>query len=158
MCILGSDALQCPRRLGHFEAMTRSQPFSRRRVFFNVTNKFRLSYVVPNGPINNIPTLVQIMAWRRPGDKPLSEPMKFRLPTHICVARLQRLKSRVYDSVISGDNRSISDVSTEHFPHEKKRKYYGNITHISHIFLNWGYINCEHSGHLHGGAYNWTAW
>ena len=30
---------------------------------------------VPNGPINNIPALVQIMAWRRPGDKPLSEPM-----------------------------------------------------------------------------------
>ena len=26
-------------------------------------------------PINNIPPLVQIMAWRRPGDKPLSEPM-----------------------------------------------------------------------------------
>ena len=26
-------------------------------------------------PINNIPALVQIMAWRRPGDKPLSEPM-----------------------------------------------------------------------------------
>ena len=25
--------------------------------------------------INNIPALVQIMAWRRPGDKPLSEPM-----------------------------------------------------------------------------------
>ena len=32
---------------------------------------------VPNGliKINNIPALVQIMAWRRPGDKPLSEPM-----------------------------------------------------------------------------------
>ena len=29
----------------------------------------------PQGPINNIPALVQIMAWRRPGDKPLSEPM-----------------------------------------------------------------------------------
>ena len=28
---------------------------------------------VPKGPINNIPALVQIMAWRRPGDKPLSE-------------------------------------------------------------------------------------
>ena len=27
-------------------------------------------------PINNIPALVQIMAWRRPGDKPLSEPMR----------------------------------------------------------------------------------
>ena len=28
-----------------------------------------------NGPFNNIPALVQIMAWCRPGDKPLSEPM-----------------------------------------------------------------------------------
>ena len=24
---------------------------------------------VPKGPINNIPALAQIMAWRRPGDK-----------------------------------------------------------------------------------------
>ena len=30
---------------------------------------------VPEGPINNISALVQIMAWRRIGDKPLSEPM-----------------------------------------------------------------------------------
>ena len=30
---------------------------------------------VPEGPNNNIPALVQIMAWRRSGDKPLSEPM-----------------------------------------------------------------------------------
>ena len=30
---------------------------------------------VSKGPINNIPALVQIMAWRRPGDKPLSEQM-----------------------------------------------------------------------------------
>ena len=29
------------------------------------------------------------MAWRRPGDKPLSEPMMVRLPTHICVTRPQ---------------------------------------------------------------------
>ena len=27
------------------------------------------------GPINKIPLLVQIMAWHRPGDKPLSQPM-----------------------------------------------------------------------------------
>ena len=43
----------------------------------------------PRGPINNIPTLVQVMAWRRPGDKPLSEPMMVRFPTHICVTRPQ---------------------------------------------------------------------
>ena len=36
---------------------------------------------VPKGPINNIPALVQIMAWRRSGNKPLSEP--------ICVTRPQ---------------------------------------------------------------------
>ena len=48
---------------------------------------------VPKGPINNIPALVQIMAWRRPGDKPLSEPMMVSLPTHICVTRPQWVKS-----------------------------------------------------------------
>ena len=30
---------------------------------------------IPRGPINNIPALVQMMAWCLPGDKPLSEPM-----------------------------------------------------------------------------------
>ena len=30
---------------------------------------------VPKGPTDNNPVLVQLMAWRRPGDKPLSEPM-----------------------------------------------------------------------------------
>ena len=44
---------------------------------------------IPKCPINNIPALVQIMAWRRPGDKPLSEPMMVSLQTHICVTRSQ---------------------------------------------------------------------
>ena len=48
--------------------------------------------LVPQGPINNIPALVQIMAWRRLGDKPLSGPMMVRLPTHICVTRPQWVK------------------------------------------------------------------
>ena len=33
--------------------------------------------------------LVHIMAWRRPGDKPLFESMMVSLPTHICVTRPQ---------------------------------------------------------------------
>ena len=40
-------------------------------------------------PINNIPALVQIMAWRRPGDKPLSEAIMVSLLTHVCVTRPQ---------------------------------------------------------------------
>ena len=47
---------------------------------------------VPKGLINNIPALVQIMAWRRPGNKPLSEPMMVSLLTHICVTRPQWVK------------------------------------------------------------------
>ena len=43
------------------------------------------------GPIKNIPASVQIMAWRRPGDKQLSEPMMVRLPTHMRVTRPQSI-------------------------------------------------------------------
>ena len=53
-------------------------------ISINISLKF-----VSRGSINDIPTLVQEMAWRRPGDKPLSEPMMVRLPTHICVTRPQ---------------------------------------------------------------------
>ena len=55
-----------------------------------ISLKISLKYV-PKGPINNIPSLVQIMAWRRPGDKPLSEPMMVSLLTHICVTQPQRV-------------------------------------------------------------------
>ena len=48
--------------------------------------------LVPKGPIDNIPALVQIMAWRSPGDKPLSAPMLVSLPTHKCVTRPQWVK------------------------------------------------------------------
>ena len=47
---------------------------------------------VLKGQISKIPPLVQIMAWRRPGDKPLSEPMMVCLLTHICVTRPQWVK------------------------------------------------------------------
>ena len=57
------------------------------RISIKISLKF-----VPKGPINNIPALVQIMAWRRPGDKPLSEPMVVSLPTHMCITRPQWIK------------------------------------------------------------------
>ena len=50
--------------------------------------KISLKFVT-KGQIDYIPALVQIIAWRRPGDKPLSEPMMVRLSTHICVTRPQ---------------------------------------------------------------------
>ena len=53
-----------------------------------ISNKISLKFV-PKVPINNIQALVQIMAWSRSGDKPLSEPMMDSLLTHICVTRPQ---------------------------------------------------------------------
>ena len=58
------------------------------RISLKISLKF-----VPKVRINTIPALVQIMAWRRPGDKPLSEPMMVSLLTHICVTRPQLFKS-----------------------------------------------------------------
>ena len=49
---------------------------------------------VPKVPNNNTTALVQIMAWRRPGDKPLSEPVMVSLLTHICVTRPQWVNDR----------------------------------------------------------------
>ena len=56
------------------------------RISIKISLKF-----VPKGPINNKPILVQILPWRRSGDKPLSEPMMVSLLTHICVTRPQRV-------------------------------------------------------------------
>ena len=56
-------------------------------IFTKISLKF-----IAKGPINNIPALVQVMAWRGPGNKPLSEAMMARLLTHICVVRPQWVK------------------------------------------------------------------
>ena len=67
-----------------------SQTF--KRIFLNENVEISIEIsgkFVPKGPINNNPALVQLMAWRRSGDKPLSEQMMDRLPTHICVTRPQ---------------------------------------------------------------------
>ena len=49
---------------------------------------------VPRVGINNIPALVLIMAWCRPGAKAVSEPLMASLLTNICVTRPQWVKSK----------------------------------------------------------------
>ena len=65
------------------------------RISINISLKF-----VPKVPINNIPALVQILAWRRSGDKPLSEPMMVNLLTHICITRPQWVNLRSLEDVV----------------------------------------------------------
>ena len=52
-------------------------------------------HFVPKHPSDNIAALVQIMVWRHPGDKPLSEPMMVSLPKHICIIGPQEVKTPI---------------------------------------------------------------
>ena len=75
--------------MGNISQTTFSSYFFSENVWVSIeiSRKF-----VPNGQINNIPSLFQIMALRRPRNKPLSEPMMVSFPTHICVTRSQCVK------------------------------------------------------------------
>ena len=65
-------------------------------ISINLSPKF-----VPKGQVNDISASVQIMAWCRPGDKPLSETVMVSLLTHICVSRPQWVK------MLNGQHRQI---------------------------------------------------
>ena len=76
-----------PRQNGrHFPDAIFKGIFLNENVWISI--KISLKFV-PMGQINNISALVQIMAWRRPGDMPLPEPMMVTLLTHIYVTRPQ---------------------------------------------------------------------
>ena len=72
-----------------------------KRIFFNENICISIQMAlkaVPKDPINNIPALAQIMAWRRPGDNPLSKPMMVSLLMHTCVTPPQWVKWRTDDN------------------------------------------------------------
>ena len=74
-----------------------------KRIFLNQNVRIPINIsleFVPKGPINNILALVQIIAWRRPGDKPLSETMLVSLLTHICVTRPQWINPQAPDEFV----------------------------------------------------------
>ena len=100
---------------------TFSNGFSWKKMF-EFWLKFHRS-LFPRVQLTNIPALVQIMAWRRPGDKPLYEPMLVKLPTHICVTRPQWVIK--WDHVIPD-----SDISRNH-----------SITFICH----WPFISTRNN-------------
>ena len=79
----------------HIEAKTKWLPFHRQRFQMHCLNEnvkiwiqISLKFVL-KGLITIIPALVWIMAWHRPGNKPLSELMMVKSLTHIYVTRPQ---------------------------------------------------------------------
>ena len=53
-----------------------------------ISIKFSLKFL-PRRSFNNIPVMIQIMTWRPPDDKSISEPIMVSLLTHICVITTQ---------------------------------------------------------------------
>ena len=96
-----------------------------KRIFLNenirISIKISLKFV-PKGLINNIPALVLIMAWCRPGDKPLSEPMMVRSLAHICVTRPQWVNIQNYS------------------PYFIWNPYDNVSNHITPTHLNWNLV------------------
>ena len=87
---------------------------------------------VCKGLINKTPALDHIMAWRRPGDKPLSEPMMVSLLTHICVTRPQWIKGQVFLDEI----KKLTSLDLLHKSHNAR--YCNKNMHIcAHFCYKW---------------------
>ena len=127
--LLNESHYKCPVRCTSFQALTSINTLRPRRsrrhfaddsfrcIFFYenvwISIKTSLKYIA-KGPIINIPALVQIMAWRGPCDKPLSEPMLFSLLTHICVARPQWVNSIALGAFIGFPKDNNHCIKTVH--------------------------------------------
>ena len=98
---------------------------------------------VPMVRINNIPALVQIMAWRRIGDKPLSEPMMVNLLTHI--PRPQWVKLTKCPRIITHKTRCH-----EHIRHHRFRQYLVACTAPNQcLYQCWYIINSTSLNEFH---------
>ena len=96
---------------------------------------------VPKGQINIIPTFVQIMAWRRLGDKPLSEQMMVSILTHICVTRPQwvKIKGQGLLSISHEVHYNLSETMFLTIGFEQNDGHFAD--EIFKIFLIWIWIN-----------------
>ena len=88
LCIVGYlfNSLRPRRNRHHFADNIFKCIFLNENVWILLKSSLKFA---PRGPIIDYPALVQIMAWRRPGHKPLSEPMMVRLLMHICITKPQ---------------------------------------------------------------------
>ena len=100
-----------------------------------ISIKISLKFV-PKGTINNNPALVQIMAWRRPGHKPISETMMVSLLAQICVAWPQWVNLAVSLVQVTGSCFINASRAYQSF----LRKY--TTTEITFMIgiLNWNFV------------------
>ena len=96
--------------------------------------------------INNIPALVKIMAWRGPGNTPLSEPMMVSLLTHICVTWPQWVnRSFIHSVVYQGKHQSSmtlvlcagKPLLTSRFPAQR-------ASNAENVYMLWLPLDLSH--------------
>ena len=113
-------------------------------LYENVWLSLKISLkVVPKVRIINISALVQVMAWCRPGEKSLSEPVVVSVLTYICGNRPQWVNGHVFHI----NTASIDELGTQ-IPRPfsemdfcKKEKFYLYIHsfHNIHSSVHWGH-------------------
>ena len=91
------------------------------------------------------------MAWRRPGDKPLSEPMLLSLPTHICVTQPQWVKE-VYPSLAKPSFKFSGSLA--------QKSWVNSLSKISHrlVMCDWWHpmIWCALEDLVHSEGWTWN--
>ena len=82
-----------PRKIAVISQVTYSNQIKSNQIKSNQKSNHKISLkFVPYIQINNITALIQIMAWHRSGNKPLSASMMVSLLMHVCITRSQRVK------------------------------------------------------------------
>ena len=122
-----------PRQNGrHFADDTFKPIFLNENIRISI--KISLKFVL-KGPINNIPALVQIMAWHQSGYKPLSEPMMVNLLTHISVTRPQ------WVNLISPQTNMVMTSHFIHLPRDKMvtilKTVFSHTLSLMTSFVSW---------------------
>ena len=124
--------------LKHLRLRQKLPPFRRRHFQMHflenedvcISLKISLKFVT-KVRINYIPAWVQIMAWRRQGDKPLSGPVMVSLLTHMCITRPQWVKCLVATIPVSKGQREVIYIQTIpsirlHFCHRRNWQHNKN--------------------------------
>ena len=105
---------------------------------------------VPKGPIDNKSVLVQVMAWRRTGDKPVSEPMLtqftnayaalgeiFFIPLIIIFFRItQTLVIYIYIYIYIYNDTFIFDGRQRSWAPVTPDKYGRDVKYLTYTFVN----------------------
>ena len=102
-------------------------------------------WFVTKARINNILALVQIMAWCRPGNKPLSELMMVSLLTHICVTQPQWVKANKHKAI------TWTNVDQDLWYHTASVGHNELISISINQFINAKQINCQYHQGLYSG-------